>query len=148
MVDELVAGPTHVVHDLVAPTLLESPPDAGATRAPVETVTVRFSSNVKGVEVYEGDRRLCVTPCEKKIEKVNREMTVVGEKDGYDFGTAKFNPAIDDECFVRVRKARSGKGKRLHGAGKKAGQDDGGTKPGTTTENPDLAPTPYSETPP
>ena len=114
--------------------------DAGTAKPKVDEVTISFITRPEGVEVYDGDRRICTTPCEHRYEKMNQKITIVGEKDGFDFGTATFNPYFDSKVDFRLKKAKSGKGKRLHG-GKKTPDGSSGTP--KEPHNDDLPDSPY-----
>ncbi len=88
--------------------------DAGPKQAPVSVARIKIESTPSGVEVFEGDRRLGVTPFERSWEKVNRAIVLTGEKAGYDYATIQINPYFDDgqRVMLRLKKARSGVGKR------------------------------------
>jgi hypothetical protein len=123
--------------------------DAGAAKAKVEEVTIKFISKpIDGVEVYDGDRLIGETPFEQRYPKLDKDIKVIGEKDGYDFSTATFNPFfVDKPVVIRVKQAKTGKGKRLHGGGAKktpAG-DAAGTPKGP--KNDDLPDSPYNTNP-
>ncbi|HUS67227.1 MAG TPA: serine/threonine-protein kinase [Kofleriaceae bacterium] len=120
--------------------------DAGPGKPKVEEVTIEFVSKpVNGVEVYDGDRLIGTTPFTQRYPKQDRDIKIVGEKDGYDFSTTTFNPYfVDKPVAIRVKKAKSGKGKRLHG-GKKG--PDGSVDSPTEPHNDDLPASPYHTTP-
>ncbi|HWM84821.1 MAG TPA: serine/threonine-protein kinase [Kofleriaceae bacterium] len=96
-----------------APARPTAPPPAPAA-APVSEAEIEIVSTPDQVEVFEGDRRLGTTPFKKKWEKQNRSIVLTGEKDGYDYATISINPYFDDgqRAELRLRKARSGSGKR------------------------------------
>ncbi|HTE54756.1 MAG TPA: serine/threonine-protein kinase [Kofleriaceae bacterium] len=101
------ATETPVVPELVPPVV---PPRQPA----VEVATIAIQSSPSGVEVFEGDRQLGVTPFEWRWEKINRDIVLTGEKNGYDYATITINPFLnpDQPAVLRLKKARSGSGKR------------------------------------
>jgi len=130
-----------------APTPAPNPASADAPpkRAAVQVATIRIESIPTGVEVFEGDRRLGVTPFDRSWEKVNREIVLTGEKDGFDYGTITINPYFDagQPAVLRLKKARSGTGKRPSRQGAQPGSPAAGSTPRDDTAGGDLTGTPY-----
>jgi serine/threonine-protein kinase len=118
-------------------------PAPAPARAPVEESTIEIVSTPNQVEVFEGDRRLGVTPFVKKWEKVNRAIVLTGEKQGYDYATISINPYFDDgqRAELRLKKARSGEGKRP----KRRGDGAGEAPPRDDTAGGDLTGSPYRD---
>jgi eukaryotic-like serine/threonine-protein kinase len=127
------------------PAETSAPPAPAPPKPSVEVVTIQVESTPTGVDVFEGDRRLGVTPFEWRWEKVNREIVLTGEKVGYDYATITINPYLnpDEPAVLRLKKARSGEGRR---PARRNGQPAApGGRPRDDTAGGDLTGSPYRE---
>ncbi len=127
-----------------APVPPPPPPAGPAARPTVEESEIEIVSTPAAVEVFEGDRRLGVTPFKKKWEKTNKSIVLTGEKDGYDYATISINPYFDDgqRAELRLRKAKSGVGRRPNRRGQEAGGEPT-PPPRDDTAGGDLTGSPY-----
>ena len=134
------AGASTVPAPVPPPTAATAP---AAARPAVEEAEIEIVSTPTAVEVFEGDRRLGVTPFKKKWEKTNKSIVLTGEKDGYDYATISINPYFDDgqRAELRLRKARSGVGRRPNRRGQEAGEP--AAPPRDDTAGGDLTGSPY-----
>jgi eukaryotic-like serine/threonine-protein kinase len=117
-------------------------PSAAPPRPAVDEATIHIESTPSGVEVYEGDRQLGVTPFEWHGERANRNIVLTGEKLGYDYATITINPYFDNgkPAVLRLKRARSGTGKRPN----RQGQDPSAPRPPRDdTAGGDLTGSPY-----
>jgi serine/threonine-protein kinase len=90
--------------------------DAGAKAPPAAQLAhIKIESRPPGVEVFEGGRSLGVTPTTWDGIKRDAPFTLYGEKDGFDYREMTLNPIVEDGKTVTLvlKKAKSGKGKRL-----------------------------------
>ena len=138
----LAGGAADAGVSATAPAPTPAAADAGPKQAPVEVARIKIESTPSGAEVFEGDRRLGVTPFERSWEKVNRAIVLTGEKAGYDYATITINPYFDDgqRAVLRLKKARSGVGKRPE---RGPPGDTPSSSPRDDTAGGDLTGTPY-----
>ena len=88
------------------------PIDAGAAQPAVEVVSIPIDSEPHGADIYYGDRYVGKTPCEFKYEKVNDQLELIAELDGYHDSKLQLNPYVeagsDSPVKVRMRKVKKG----------------------------------------
>ena len=87
-----------------------------APRVPATPLAhIKIESRPPGVEVFEGGRSLGTTPTSWDGIKRDAPFVLYGSKEGFDDAEMKLNPLVQDGKTVTIvlRKARSGKGKKL-----------------------------------
>jgi hypothetical protein len=115
--------------------------DAGAKAPPAAQLAhIKIESRPPGVEVFEGGRSLGLTPTTWDGIKRDAPFTLYGEKDGFDYREMTLNPIVEDGKTVTLvlKKAKSGKGKRLSRPPAGATGTSGGN--GDNTAGGDLIP--------
>ncbi len=88
------------------------PLDAGPAQPAVEVVSIPIQSIPPGADIYFGDRYVGKTPCDFKYEKVNEQVELIAELDGYHDAKAPLNPYVeagsDEPVTFRMRKVKKG----------------------------------------
>jgi serine/threonine protein kinase len=115
--------------------------DAGARVPSTELAHINIESRPPGIEVFEGGRSLGVTPTTWEGVKRDAPFKLYGEKEGFDYAEMTLNPIVHDgdTVILRLKPAKSGKGKRLKRPPATGDGKTGGT-PGDNTAGGDLIP--------